>query len=184
MRAQAGTVIFAHLMLPHAPHILGENCEITDHPFTDPYDLALDYESDVLAAKARTEHYRRYFQQVHCINKRIRVLLDKMKVSGLLRDATIVITGDHGSRISMSHFAETMSKRDLIDNYGALFSIHAPSVEPLYDLRFVSLQRLFTEFLAPRRIKRGDDGQKHSVVVNTLEGSSVELEMPIFGEGP
>ncbi len=183
MRAQTGTVIFVHLLLPHAPHILGENCEVTDHPFVSPYNLAENNTSDVLAANARREHYRRYFQQVHCVYTRLRVLLDKMKVSGLLHDATVIINGDHGSRISMSHFGETMSRQDFIDNYAALFSIHAPGVEPVYDLRFVSLQRLFTEFLAPGRIKRGDDGRKHNVVVHTLERDSVELEMPIFGGG-
>ncbi len=116
--------------------------------------------------------------------QRLRVLLDKMKVSGLLHDATIVISEDHGSRISMSHFGETMSKRDFIDNYGTLFSIHAPSVEPLYDLRFASSQRLFTEFFAPRQIKRGNDIRNHSVVVYTLEGDTVELKCQFLVRDP
>jgi hypothetical protein len=183
LRAQSDTVIFTHLLLPHAPYILGESCEITDHPFIDPYDLAMDYDSDASAAKARREYYESYFEQVHCVYSRLRVLLEKMKLSGVLKDATVIIAGDHGSRISMSHVSETMSKQDFLDNYPALFSIRAPSVQPGYDLRFVSSQRLFTEFLAPGRINRGDDDRKHNVVAETLDGGSVELEMPSFGWG-
>jgi hypothetical protein len=103
-----------------------------------------------------------------------------MKLSGVLKDATVIIVGDHGSRISMSHVSETMSRQDLLDNYATLFSIRAPSVEPGYDLRFVSSQRLFTEFLAPGRINRGDEDRKHNVVAETLDGGFVELEMPSF----
>ena len=80
-------------------------------------------------------------------------LLDDLDSRGLLEDATIVVNGDHGSRIPV-HFpsGRTLATRraddsDLSDTFSTLYAINAPGVPPGYDQAPLSLVELLNHHL-------------------------------------
>ena len=74
----------------------------------------------------------------------------------MFEDATIVLHGDHGSRIArvapLTTMPQTLSDQDLTDMYSVLYAVRSPSLAPGYREELVSLQAQFRDtFLgAPR----------------------------------
>jgi arylsulfatase A-like enzyme len=78
-------------------------------------------------------------------------LLESLEKDGLLDDATIIIHGDHGSRITLANPLAAMSDyytdRDVIDGFSTLFAIRSETIEPGYDGLSRSIQNLFAELV-------------------------------------
>ena len=68
---------------------------------------------------------KRDFGQMHCILNKLERLMAGLEETDRLDDATIVINGDHGSRISESLYVDYMNDGDLVANYAALFAVRA-----------------------------------------------------------
>ncbi len=81
--APPGTAIVGHILLPHPPFALTEDCEIV---------AAADESS-------RRESYQAYFRQMRCVYMSLRDMMGRPGVATALDRATIVIHGDHGARI-------------------------------------------------------------------------------------
>ncbi len=179
---KGGEVYFAHFLVPHAPYILTKDCNTKLKPLEEPYFLK---EFQNLKAKAfqetRKAYYGLYFEQVSCVYKKLTEFMDKIENLEQFKNATIVINGDHGSRISSGQFWENLSERDLVDNYSTHFSIRSPKVEPGYDLRSVSVQRLFAEvFSSPFQEISMDDVE--TVSINSMEkGRVISGKLPEYG---
>jgi hypothetical protein len=178
-----GRAYFAHLLMPHAPYVLDADCHETGasgvgyflHEQRGLRGTALD--------TARAETYRRYVGQYRCAANKVGALLAGMDQDPAFADATIVIEGDHGARISSGQYAESLSDRDMVDNYSALYAVRKPGLAPGYDLREVSVQRLTAEFFSgktPAALGRDEP----SVVVDSRNGSVVLRPMPDFGASP
>jgi len=179
---KGGEVYFAHFLVPHAPLMLTKDCDTKLKPWESPHLLkehrnlkAKDFQ------KARSRHYQDYFEQVTCVFKKLTEFMEKIEKLEPFQNATIIINGDHGSRISSGQYFENLSKQDFVDNYSALFSIRSPVVKPGYDLRSVSIQKLFSEtFQDGQKIKKMEE--MDTVVVNSVErGRVISAEMPDFG---
>jgi hypothetical protein len=171
------TNYFAHLLSPHAPYILDASC--APQPGWElPYHLGEVYAAGAELDGARDRHYRAYFRQMHCLFSKLDGLLTRLGDDPAFSDATIVLHGDHGSRISGARFAEVVTERDLIDNHAALYAIRAPGVDAGYDLRRVSVQQLTAEYLGGvSRPPAGSDDL--SIVIDTTEEqNAVVLQMP------
>lgn len=155
----AGRMFFAHLMLPHQPYFLTPECRLRD--FDDWYNRKL-YHDDlkrVGSSRYRVEAYQRYFEQTTCLLARLDDLFDAMRDRGIFEAATIIVHGDHGSRITIRdpvfENADRLSPRDLIDAYSTLFAIRAPGIAAGYDTRMRSVQDLFGEYvlnLPPKKV--------------------------------
>lgn len=181
IHAPRGTMIFAHILVPHAPYMLSSNCELNEQEHV-PYDLGERFGFNEQTASMHKELYEHYFVQVECVFKKLTTLLNKMEESDRFKDATIIIHGDHSSRISLSHYLESMSPEDFIDNYPAFFATRGPGIEPGYDYRFVSLQELFAEYISPEPARRGENARDGLVVVQSKGPKEVvEVKMPVFG---
>ena len=81
---------------------------------------------------------------------------------GAFEDATIVVHGDHGSRIArvapLTTAPQPLSDEDLADMYSVLLAVRSPSLSPGYRQDLVSLQALFREmFLGGSRGDRPPD---------------------------
>jgi arylsulfatase A-like enzyme len=86
--------------------------------------------------------------------KKLDGLLVQLDRRGLLDDATIIINGDHGSRIPL-HFpsgttlaAGVLEDADYRDTFSTLFAIKAPEVSPGYDAAPAPLVGLLNQHLA------------------------------------
>lgn len=99
----------------------------------------------------RATAYEEYFDQIGCVIQLRENFFTSLDDAGLMNSATIIIHGDHGSRITMhdhivNHF-DTLTMTDYVDSYSTLFVIRSPNIEPGYDGQMRPLPNLFAEYL-------------------------------------
>lgn len=145
-----GRAYFAHLMIPHKTHLLDRDCTVRPDPLTWTNDGELDIPTGVLNTPASREaRYRGYFLQVRCLHVALRRFLNGLKEFGVFDDATIVLHGDHGSRIALiaplTTAPQPLSDHDMADMYSVLYAARAPGLRPGYRVDFASSQALFRE---------------------------------------
>lgn len=143
----AGTVFFAHLLLPHYPYVFRPDCTVQDE-----VSEWLSRKSDELEAplnnspESRATRYQRYFVQLRCQQKILDEILQTMRTAGVLDSATVVLHGDHGSRISLydplAEYRDEVSDDDVVDHYSAMFAIKSPQVDAGYSAELQPLQNL------------------------------------------
>jgi hypothetical protein len=149
-----GHAFFAHLMVPHYPYVFDNRCAmrpraadwLTNH--IAPTD-SLVYNT----AESRALKYERYVDQVRCVLGMLDDLLDTLESRGLLEQATVVVNGDHGSRIA-AHFPSgitlgsgVLTETDYRDTFSTLYAIKAPGVPPGYVQRPAPVVNLLDHYL-------------------------------------
>lgn len=144
----SGQAIFSHLLLPHDPYILDRDCQTkSDFGLWKHHEAALWWHRVKSDPDRRLARYVEYYSQVLCLHKKLKVLFDTLEKRGVLDEATIIIHGDHGSRISMiepvSGNEGLMTSRDIIDNLSTLYAIRSPDLEPGIIEGQRSIQALF-----------------------------------------
>ena len=140
-KAQRGTFVFAHFLLPHHPYVYNSSCE---QPPTSKWLMRNDYDRANVPGgimnvpEGRAERYRGYFQQILCAQKKVDALITAIPPP-LRQDAIIIVQGDHGSRISLVEPTTGAnvepSRADYADMYSTLFAVRSPSIEHGYDTR-------------------------------------------------
>ena len=181
VEAKDGNMFFAHFLAPHEPFILNQNCE-TRPVWKNRYFLKEHekLEGDAFR-EARKAYYRDYYQQVACVFKKLTEFMENIEKLQPFKHATIIIHGDHGSRISSGQYYENLSERDFVDNFSTLFSIRSLKVKPGYDLRSVSIHRLFAEIFSSQ-YNEASAGEIDTVSIISREaGRVVAAPMPDFG---
>ena len=168
-----GRAYFAHLLVPHAPYVLDESCELTGESVVG-YFLSEEHGlTGAALERARVDAYRAYERQYRCVQRLLAAFLTHLEELPEFADATIVIHGDHGPRISAGQYAESVSSRDLIDNYSTLYAIRGPGIEPGYDGLQRSVQRLTAEYFVDDGESLGPDSL--TVVVDSKEAGQVVI---------
>lgn len=182
VQTKGGEIYFSHFLVPHAPFLLDKDCNNKPISWLEPHHLK---EVKNLAGQefkeARKFYNIMYYEQVSCIYKKLTGFMESIEQLDRFKNATIVINGDHGSRISSGQFVENLTDQDFVDNYSAHFSIRSPQVNPGYDLRSVSVQRLYAEtFQLEAGLKMSSE--RDLVVANSMDkGRIVLVPMPEFG---
>lgn len=172
--------VLAHFLAPHAPYDLTSDCGRNTGSNHSGYDLteALNLEGEELE-QAITDINAIYLGQYACVLEKVFELADMLSATPSLRDATIVITGDHGSRISKGHNIESLDRRDLINNHSAFFAVRSPGVTPQYDDRFVAVQDLVGTYFGDLPIPSGSSMEEVIFVnSNNAEGLTVSHITP------
>lgn len=177
-----GTHVFAHFMVPHAPYLLTLGCEI-EETSSAGYYLRTRYADGTERKEARLHYYDKYLAQLRCLQQKLDELLSAVRTVQRFHDATIVIHGDHGSRISAGNVIEDLEPQDLIDNYATYFAIKAPGVRTGIDCSFLALPQAFRRYLAPTGASPLAEPIPLSVMVSSRAraGASIEVTMPRFG---
>jgi len=145
-----GTLFFAHLMVPHDPHVFDSNCRIYNNPISE-WSLAVDTVSDRKqnSISSLAERYNKYMRQITCLNLQLQGLFDAMRSAKIYEKATIIIHGDHGSRIRMRRpilaNQDDLTSEDILDSFSALFTVKTPGHKAGYDLRVLSLNQIFSQ---------------------------------------
>jgi hypothetical protein len=133
--AKKRSLIFAHLLTPHSPYLFRSDGSI--RPIEE---WSGDRADERLDAAHYSERYRRYCEQVEFTARQLNSLLVTLDASGMLRGMTVVIHGDHGSRIRRSlglpgdgqvmpgvfDYVKEPSLRDLQDRFSTLLAIKQP----------------------------------------------------------
>ncbi len=181
----ADTLFFAHLLLPHGPYIWDSQCQI--RPDARKWrSRRLDHEhlDSVGTAKYREKAYNEYFEQVHCVVQLLDNLFESMEAAGIMQNATIIVHGDHGSRITLrdpviDHHCEA-TKRDYVDSFSTLFAIRSPDISSGYDSQIRSLPNLIAEYVLKQKVPM-DQTNLYLRNASPLDGKKLMLvPMPDF----
>ena len=182
-----GVAIFAHLLIPHHAYLFDADCRL--RPEIASWGLRLDPAAARNAdppSAPRAQAYRHYFEQVRCTHGRVAALLRRMDDAGLLDQATVIIHGDHGSRISpvraFDKNAERLSDLDLVDNYATFLAIRKPGLGASYNREIRSIQDIFADIVLDRPLAEAH----RNVFIFSAEGRTGRLlgsrPMPDFGD--
>lgn len=158
--APRGTAFFAHLLIPHGAFLYDADCGLRSNLRTWLGSRSPLAQSPFInTERSRLQRYKLYFEQVRCTHRKLRAILETLQNQGAWEEATIIIHGDHGSRIGKTSpnavDAEYLSERDLIDHFSTLFAIRSPGISPGNRHQMTSIQRLFANLLLERPLPEG-----------------------------
>lgn len=183
--APKGTMFFAHLLLPHSPYALDSSCKIR-RPVVDwkLISLPVPLESgQVNTEKSRSQRYDDYVEQSECTLAKVNELIEAMKSAGKFEGSTIIIHGDHGSKITRfrprKFFVDELIERDYLDGFSTLFAVKAPHISPGYDLRMLPLERLL-QYAADDDSESPHEPDNHFVYLRNeaLDSTYIKVPMP------
>lgn len=176
-----GRMFFAHLLLPHSPYVWDRQCRLrTD---SDTW-LSRRHEHENLLTLSTPDYrdsaYQIYFEQAHCLVSLLDALFKSLEANGLLQTATIVVHGDHGSRITIADPVDpelsSADNRDFVDSFSTLLAIRSPSLTPGFDRSMRSIQGLFAEHV----LKDSSFQEDGNVLLQTTGVELVPAPMPSF----
>ncbi len=149
-RNPRGTAVFAHFLMPHFSYIYDSSCNLKPELSTWLWrTLSHSTTASVNTPDSRRRRYRAYFDQVRCTYELLGGFFDDLKQAGLYDDATIIVHGDHGSRIGIHdpwpQTRSLLSDDDLFDYYSTLYAVKRPGAGPSYSREQRSIQALFGE---------------------------------------
>lgn len=143
-RFPRGVAYIVHLLLPHEGFIYREDCSVADPDYWEG-----EGRLSGLSTTGRRRAYDMYLGQVVCTERRISQLFDWLKSEGLFDDATIIVHGDHGSRIGIRPWVndvpEELSARDIVDHFSTLLAIKMPGVTEGVLEEPVAVQQVFAD---------------------------------------
>lgn len=153
-KAGPGTAIVAHLLAPHGAYIYDADCKLKPDFLSWVGPWARIPPSAINTPATRRMRYLSYFDQVRCTQRKLARIFEALRDTGQFADSTIIVHGDHGSRISLlfpsNEVADELSREDLIDSYSTLFALRRPDVAAGQDRRQQSISSLFAEFAMNR----------------------------------
>ena len=127
--ARGGTLFFVHLLTPHYPYVYGAGCHVVT-PISRWLLRALPDGTNT--PESRRRRYVQYLQQLRCTMQVVGGFMEALKRSGKLKNAVIIVHGDHGSRISRLRpilaNAPALQKSDYLDGFSAFFAVRRPDL--------------------------------------------------------
>jgi phosphoglycerol transferase MdoB-like AlkP superfamily enzyme len=129
-----GNAYFIHLIVSHSAYVFDEKCS-----YKDDWNFFKKQEMD--------ETYARYLKQIQCTHVIVDKIINQLNSNPETKDSTIIISGDHGSRIpSSAKSVDFFLSEEYIQFYSTFFAVHSPSFSPSYDKRPFALDELFKVF--------------------------------------
>jgi hypothetical protein len=167
-RAPRGVAYFVHLLLPHYGYLYRTDCTLAD-----PAEWRTQPGRQVEAASpaARRTAYEPYLNQLLCTDQIVRGILGTLRSLHVYEDATVIVHGDHGSRIGTLHWdspARMFSDRDLLDYFATILAIKTPATTPGMRREPALLQEIFAEAFLGGSTKRVPSGE---VLLEEASGS-------------
>ena len=175
-----GTAFFAHLLIPHESYLYDRNCHIKPD-FKSWAGFAARAESP---ESYRAVVYARYFEQVRCLHRALGQFFVGLREIGVFDEATIIVHGDHGSRIGLippkGTMVNALSESDLTDYYSVLFAVRSPHLNQGYEPDLRSVQAIFAELVMERPVS----GERHSVFLDAPTGPNTATEDEEYSRVP
>lgn len=145
-----GNFIFAHLLMPHYPYIWDSQCNIRLEKDIWLPSLVTSQTFSTNKVRTRESRYKQYISQANCLLDILNGLFEQLKYDDIFSEATIVIHGDHGSRLSIQKPTidniDNVSNLDLIDAFSTIFAIRQPQGLTRYSTEQLSLLELFSNY--------------------------------------
>jgi hypothetical protein len=136
------------VLLPHYPYVFTADCDLK--PTAEWKNRNADPDPDT--PDTRADRYRLYMQQVQCSQRLLFKFMDALGQNEWFREATVLVHGDHGSRISLQ--GETgadgvgeLAQSNDRDWHGSLIALRHPGSAGARIDRPVVLDELFSQLL-------------------------------------
>jgi hypothetical protein len=170
------TLIFAHLLTPHSPYLFRRDGSI--RPLEEWSGDRADQRVD---AEEYASRYRRYCGQVEFTAIQLGSLLQKLNSRGMLSGMTVVVHGDHGSRIreklgrpgdnqvmpDVFDYTGEPTLRDLQDRFSTLLAIKLPGAKtPAQNVEKHGLLTFLSRVLYHREPSDGVDASDRVYLVD------------------
>jgi len=189
LNSNSNRLVYAHLLTPHYPYIYDKNCKLRT-----PTSSWLDRKSSepMLAVnnrRTREVRYSNYFEQLTCLYVELSDMLLAFASADMIDRITIIIQGDHGSRIGLNdpyeNVVDSLVRDDLIDHFSTLWAVKGEGIDTGIDDTVKPLDRLLLETVAGSQDKkinhffylRRQPGRLHRI-----EGSPFEAMVDKFGQ--
>jgi hypothetical protein len=141
-----GVAYVVHLLMPHYGYLYSHDCTLLD---PSEWERQAFGEDQIYTPRERAALYRRYLEQLVCASREMQALFAELKTLGLYDEATIVVHGDHGSRIGrqpyISEMPRSLDDRDKLDHFATLLAVKAPGIAAGMRDEPAALQRVFAE---------------------------------------
>ena len=156
-----GTAVFAHLLIPHHSYVYDAVCNLKKN--SSQWENSSDrvtIDQPTGSPKSRRERYIFYFEQTRCTYKMLGEFFQNLQKIDLFDNSTIILHGDHGSRIGLLSPAagglSEISEADIVAYFSTLYAVKRPGLPPAYDPKMRSIQALFAEsFLGRNLVESG-----------------------------
>lgn len=172
LAATPGSMYVVHLTLPHYPYAWDTDCNLRGDPSEwltswlrtmPPEEVGTRNNDESIA-----ERYPLYLEQVLCTHKRLGALFAALDDAGRFEEMTILVHGDHGSRINIRGpnkelYGFRMDKTDMIASFSTLFAFKQAGTPPGYDRRVLPLGPLLESVVRDGRVPDGTEwaGTQH-----------------------
>ena len=142
-----GSLVFAHLLMPHAPFAWDKECIVRENAFTTQENTMHEFG---YTKEQRVARYQNYFNQMHCVYNSLDNMFKKLSEWGLMDKLTIVIHGDHGSRIGTVsptiNNIDSLTSGDLIDAFSTHFAVKSSAAEQFYSDEKIPISQAFSKY--------------------------------------
>ncbi len=179
-----GEATFAHLLLPHFPYAYDAQCRLRPSPLGWRSYKAPGLRGAHNDAASRAERYPLYLEQLACTQKQVNEMLGRVLSLPGLRDALVIVHGDHGTRLNQATPVvpnlEYLTSRDYLDAFATHFAVRGPGITSGLDMRVASLDALLRVIALHRTIPEEDDwiGSRDVHLVSERRDRGVSREMP------
>jgi hypothetical protein len=149
-----GNAYFIHLLIPHGDYVLDEKCSykkgwnfFNDEEGEKPSPIVSSgSDKKISASEALDNTYFKYIEQVKCSSSLMDKLIEKLNSYPEAQNSTIIIHGDHGSRLSsLEPYLENIdhfTKKDYIQYFSTFFAVRSPNLTPGYVRQPLALDEL------------------------------------------
>jgi hypothetical protein len=175
---ERGSLLFIHMLLPHFPYTYDSNCLMRLNAREWPDTWARIPNSHLDPIVWGKLHYINYLDQVLCTNKIIGEVLDLIETQEIFSDATIILHGDHGSRIPR----DEEDGGQVVDGHSTLFAYRTSDSTTRYDFRQIAIDELFTKLIITGGIPEGIDWMLEDPFYYNSSTSMNKERMPDFGD--
>lgn len=156
--APQGVAYVLHLMMPHDGYLYDADCNLLD-----PSDWGAAERDHGVTAATRASLYQEYLEQLICTDRQVGHIFDHLKRMGVYDDATVIVHGDHGSRIGVrEHILDTppsLTQQDLRDHYSTLLAVKTPQIDAQVHREPMPLQWFFAESFLGEKNKPARAGE-------------------------
>ena len=130
----------------------------------------------------REGHYQDYLKQVKCSHKMMDDLLSKLNSSSTNSNGTIIIQGDHGSRINSLAQTALFVTGEYIQDFSTFFAARSQKHNSEYDRRPIALDDLTRSVIFGMK-PLPEIGQSKFVCPEESGGGCTRRPLPPFADG-
>jgi hypothetical protein len=142
-RAEPGQAYFAHVLMPHNPHVFDASCRLRPQA---------EWTNRRSAFQLRGHLYQTYADQWRCALNRVSELVRALETTRPRHDFVVIVHGDHGSRIMPvdpdATNGERLPHETFRDAYSTLVAIRLPGQGAGYDLEPVTVNEVVKNVVA------------------------------------